>query len=186
MLTSIRVSCRQQVYFTTESGDTSDDPLQLSGSMRLDSQGRPPWKPLTVTLITFFLPLGGTVLTIRNLERMGQLDRNGARWLTIAGASICALGMTTLITAAELNAHGQVSFDPNAATVLSVGLAAAAFAAQRRPYQKWRISHPVGAAENWMRGVGLSIVYTLLVAAIALPLQIAMLGALAALGQKVM
>ena len=53
----------------------------LKSRVPLLSSTPAPWSPLTLTVITLFLP-AGAIVAARNLVRLGQLRLNGQRGLT--------------------------------------------------------------------------------------------------------
>lgn len=129
------------------------------------SGGNPttPWSPLAVTLFALFIPTGGAVLTIRNLQRLNGLDARVARVQVYLVVAIFSLGLTVLCLLAQ---DGSTTFrqpNPDASLVLSVGTALASYLVQRSPYRSWRTSNARVRTASWWRALVTTVLYTLVI-----------------------
>lgn len=133
-------------------------------------EGRPPWSPLTVSAMAILFAGGGAILTIRNLERLGQIDRTSSRNLTYAAVGIFAVGLTILLVLAERSVHGTHPVDYTAIGVLSVGVAIVSYIVQWAPFRAWRASHSRQRAASWWVAIGTAFLYQLVVTVAATPI----------------
>jgi hypothetical protein len=131
---------------------------------------RPPWSLLSVTMIAFFLPVGGAIVTVLNLRRMNILDARQARQLVIAVVTLCALGLAVLLAAADRRTGAVPQIDSTAESVLSVGVALSSYLAQRGPYLQWRGTDGPRPTSPWLRAAGTALLFTLLTAVIMFPM----------------
>ena len=131
---------------------------------------RPPWTPVSVAIISFFLPAGGAVVTIRNLHRLRELDPRATRDLSVAVVLIFALGLTALISFARRSATGAPSLDTSASGTLQFGVALVSFLCQRAPFRTWRLSNGGTRTSSWTGAVGQAALYTLITVLATLPL----------------
>jgi hypothetical protein len=138
-----------------------------------DPDVRPPWSPLSVSLITLLLPAGGAILTIRNLYRMQQMDGATAKRLTVVAYVIFAIGLTALLLSAKKASGGLLQPDTDASTVLSCGVALASYVVQRLPFRLWKLTHERTRTSPWLGAAGRAALYTLITFAAVLPLCIA-------------
>jgi hypothetical protein len=123
-----------------------------------------PWSPLGVSFITLFLPAGGAVLTIRNLERLNQVDATAARKLIAASVVVVALGYAALIfTAGHHNSAGVPQPDQNALGFLCAGLAFGSYLAQRVPFRTWRVRNADLRSGPWLPAIWIALLYQLAV-----------------------
>src|SRR5690348_1230683 len=101
---------------------------------------RPPWSPLSITLISLLLPAGGAILTIRNMQRLNAIDSKGARELTFAAIGVFAVGIAVLfIVARRATAASGATGDTGA--FLGFGTAMASYIVQQRPFHAWRTAN---------------------------------------------
>ncbi len=147
--------------------------LAPNGTTASAREARPPWSPLSVAIIAFLLPAGGAMLTIRNLQRLGQLDQRAARELIAVVLLVCAVGYALLISYATKNANGFLQPDAGASAVLPFGFGLACFSAQRRPFRQWRSVNPSTRTSSWTGGIGVALVYMLLTLVVVLPIYAA-------------
>jgi hypothetical protein len=141
-----------------------------------DREMRPPWSPVAISIISFLFPAGGAVLTIQNLRRLRQLDAPTARQMTYAIVGIFALGFGLLLLLAGGGTKGKLgvnSIDPNAATALSIGIAAASYVVQRLPFRSWRTSNAQTRTSPWLGALGMAVLYEIVVAFCAVPVLVA-------------
>lgn len=131
-----------------------------------------PWSPLTVALISFLLPAGGAVLTIRNMARLQQIDRTTVTELTVVTMAVFAIGFTALLVAGQPDPTKPASLDANVSAVLSFGTAVASYAVQRPAFVVWRRSHVRIRTGPWFRALGMALIYTLLILLAVLPLRL--------------
>ena len=153
--------------------------------MQRQAESRPPWSPLSVTVISLILPTGGAILTVLNLQRLRQIDRRDARRMTIALVALFALALTSLILLAGFGSDGRPRIDPTAVEVLSLGVAFASYAVQRRPFRAWRLSNLRARTSPWLAALGVAAVYHLVTVAAWLPL-FALIEGLLYLGRLVL
>jgi hypothetical protein len=113
------------------------------------------------------------MLTIRNLQRLGQLDQRGARELIAVVLVVCAVGYAVLISYTTRSANGLLQPDAGAEVVLQFGFGLACFSAQRRPFGQWRSSHPSTRTSSWLAGIGVALVYMLVTLIVVLPIYAA-------------
>lgn len=132
---------------------------------------RPPWSPVSVTLMTFLLPAGGAVLTILNLRRLGEVPEPHSRRLVSAAVGLFALGYCTLIALAQTGARTD-RLDSNAVVVLSVGVALASFLAQRSAYRTWSTSHSRSRTGSWRGAFGVAVIYQLVTVLVSVPVYL--------------
>jgi hypothetical protein len=116
------------------------------------------------------LPAGGAILTVRNLERLGELTAKTARRLLILLVLVFAVGLAILVYVAQKDKTGHFVIDSQALLVISVGVAVACYLAQGAAYRTWRTAHPTEQAGSVLEAVALTLIYYLLTAAAAAPL----------------
>lgn len=100
------------------------------------------------------------MLAIRNMARLGHIDADRARELTVATISVFALGFTVLLIAAQPAPGRSGQFDSNVTALLSLGTAAVAYIAQRPPFVIWRRSHLHDRTSSFVTGLVLALTYT--------------------------
>ena len=140
-----------------------------------DVDSRPPWSPISVSIISFVLPAGGAILTIANLHRLKVLDAQSAQRTTAIAYIVLALGYTGLLLSASHKGSTGIfaTSDAGGSTVLSVGVAIVSFLVQRDPFRAWRKSHEQVRTSPWLGGVGRALIYTVIAFAIAFPFVLA-------------
>jgi hypothetical protein len=129
-----------------------------------------PWNPLSVTIITFFLPPGGAVLTILNLSRMSALERPRTRELSVAVIIVFALGFSALLALSQHGSKEAPRLDSVAGAVIQLGCAVAALIAQRTPFRDWRSSHAGVRTDAWLPAAALAVAYSFVTAIAAAPM----------------
>lgn len=129
-----------------------------------------PWKPLTVSILAFALPAGGAMLTVRNLERLQELNQQAARRLLFLIVAVFAVGLAILFLAAQKNKSGQLVIDSNALFILSMGGAIASYLSQRPAFRVWQSAHPAERAGSLLEAIVLAIIYSVISAVVAVPL----------------
>lgn len=136
--------------------------MQRHNPVQRQSEPRPPWSPLSVALIALLLPPGGAVLTMRNLQRLGDIDDQSARWLTVAIVTVFALGYAALIViaTAQSTRTSAEQIDAGALTVLQFGVALASYVVQRLPYRQWRSAHLRTANGSLLSGLLVVAIYS--------------------------
>lgn len=145
---------------------------------RGNTRNQQPWSPLTISLLALVFPAGAAVLTIRNLQRLLDLDPKDVRKLTIAVIAVFSIGLATLFLAAHKDSKGIPNLDPNAQTVLSAGVAIVSYAVQRTPFRNWRARHSTTRANSWLAAIGVALLYQVVAVGLAVPLFLAVyLGA---------
>ncbi|GAC1443017.1 MAG: hypothetical protein NVSMB52_00880 [Chloroflexota bacterium] len=125
----------------------------------LKSDDRPPWSPLSVSLITFLLPAGGAILTVRNLHRLKQINEADSRRLMAAVTGVCILGYVLMFSFVPHGTKFLQQPDSNAAAFLSCGIALASYAVQRLPFRSWRSENLRARTSAWLPGIGLAAMY---------------------------
>jgi hypothetical protein len=132
----------------------------------------PPWSPLSVTLLTLFLPAGGIVLTIHNMYRLKVLDRAQA-WRMAAGA-ICvfAVGLGIILGLAPVDKSGIAQPTQGAELIFSLPSALLAFLAHRGPFRGWRNDHRVDPTASWLQAVGWALAYTTCTVVLVVPIAL--------------
>ncbi|GAC1402879.1 MAG: hypothetical protein NVSMB52_16830 [Chloroflexota bacterium] len=125
----------------------------------LRSDDRPPWSPLSVSLIAFLLPAGGAILTIRNLHRLKQINDIDARRLIVTVSGVCIIGYVLMFSFVPHGAKFLQQPDSNAAALLSCGIALASYAVQRLPFRSWRSENARTKTSAWLPGIGLAALY---------------------------
>jgi hypothetical protein len=125
-------------------------------------EARPPWSILSVTLIAFLLPpgVGGAILTVLNLRRMGQVDDTLTRRLVIALIAVFVVGFAALVALGKPGPQGIRSPDPTSYTLLQVGVAFACFSVQREAFRGWRVAHETAVTSPWASAIIVALVYT--------------------------
>jgi hypothetical protein len=136
---------------------------------------RPPWQPLSVSLTALLFPAGAAVLTVRNLERLGHIDSATARQLSLAVIGISAVGLTLLLYFASRGTSGSPHIDSGVAYVLTIGIGAASYAAQRLPFRTWRTGHARSPLGHWLSALGMSGMYELVTILAAIPCLVGMI-----------
>lgn len=134
------------------------------------SRVRGPWRPLTVSMLAFFLPAGGAILTIRNLERLEEITPKAARKLLLLTGVVFAFGLAFLVLVAQKDKSGHLVPDSGAYLILSVGVAMVSYLAQRPAFRAWQSTHSGQRNGSLLEAIGLTIFYYLLTAACAAPL----------------
>jgi hypothetical protein len=130
---------------------------------------RPPWSPLSVTIITLLLPVGGIMLTIWNMQRMSVLDRPQALRMTIGAIAICAAGLGIIFGVAPHASNGIPQVDGNVSSILSLAAAFLCYVAQRQTFQAWRASNARLRTSSWLQAVGMALLYTLVTGVLSAP-----------------
>lgn len=148
-----------------------------------ESADRPPWSPILVTALAFLLPPGGAILTVWNLHRLGELDRPTAVRALIALVAVLSVGFVVLAIASLRAGGAGGGIDANASTIISVGIAAASYLAQRRPYRTWRASHARTRTSSLLAGIGYAVLATV---AWLIPVSIVLAIAQAVSGGKLL
>lgn len=145
--------------------------MSTQPSTRPETELRPPWSALSVSLISLILPAGGAILTIANLYRLRELDATTARRLTIAAYLVLALGYTGLLLSTSYKASGGLlqTADAGGGTVLSFGVSIASYVVQRRAFRQWKQSHQRARTSSWVGAVGRAAVYTLITFIVVVP-----------------
>lgn len=136
-----------------------------------------PWSPFTVSVITLLLPAGGAVLTVWNLRRLDQLDRESALRLGGAVLLVFALGTTALLVISGTRTQPNPQIGADASTVISIGVAVASYVVLRAPFRTWR-SRARARPDSWLRAVGYAFVFTVLWALGVVPLYLLTVAAL--------
>jgi hypothetical protein len=159
-------------------GENRPDPepgsAKAPGAPRFAS-AQPPWSPLSVSVISLLLPAGGAIVTVRNLQRLGQLDASHTRKLTIAVAAVFALGYAGLAAVSVPRANGTVQTDAGVSYIMGIGTAVASYVVQSSSYRAWRVAHPTIRTDSVVRGIGVAVIYylvTLVAAAVLAPLYL--------------
>jgi len=132
----------------------------------------PPWSILVVTLITFFLPAGGAILTVRNLARLGILGTSEAKsssWVLVA---VFGLGMGILLSLSPVGSDGIPRLDPNMTSAVYLVITAAAYIVQRRPYIAWRLQNRRQRLASWAKGFGIALVFQIFAVVAAIPIYL--------------
>ena len=129
-----------------------------------------PWSPMMVSLIALFLPAGGAVLTVLNLQRLKEIDTATARLLAGVAVAVFIVGLASLFAGARRGASGGPQIDSTAATLLSFGVAVASYGVQRLPFRHWRVANTSSRTSSWLSGIGIAAVYQVVVVALAVPL----------------
>ena len=132
----------------------------------------PPWSILVVTLITFLLPAGGAILTIRNLARLGSLGLSEAKtssWILVA---VFGAGTGILLSLSPVDREGLPRPDPNMTSAVYLAITFAAYLVQRRPYMTWRIQNRQHRQEWWVKGFGIALVYQIFAVVAAVPIYV--------------
>jgi hypothetical protein len=127
-----------------------------------------------VAILAFFLPAGGAVAAIRDLERMGVLDAKQARDMIAATIAVFAIGTSALLVAAGLRSNTSTPINYDAGSVLSIGVALAAYWAVRGPYQRWRARSPGMRPGSWLSAAGTAVLYEMISLAALLPVALVM------------
>ncbi|MGI8967982.1 MAG: hypothetical protein ACR2GA_02610 [Chloroflexota bacterium] len=115
-----------------------------------------------MTFISFIFPAGGAILTLRNLQRLRQVDDSTARSLVWAAVGIFALGLTILLLLAPRDSSGLPQVDANAEVVIAAGTAVASYVVQRNPFRQWRTANARTRTSPWLHGFGLAVIYEIL------------------------
>ena len=131
---------------------------------------RPPWSPLSVTIITLLLPVGGVMLTILNMQRLSILDRPQTRRMTIGAVIICALGLGIMFGVAPKSANGLPQVDSNARSVLAVAAATICYLAQRQSFLNWRRQNDTSRTGSWLNALGMAVLFTVLTGTLSAPI----------------
>jgi hypothetical protein len=131
---------------------------------------RPPWSPLSVTIITLLLPVGGVMLTIWNMQRLNILDRPQARRMTIGAVIICAVGLGIMFGIAPKSTNGLPQVDSNARSVLAVTAATICYFAQRQSFLTWRRQNDTSRTSSWINAIGLAVLFTVLTGTLSAPI----------------
>jgi len=131
-----------------------------------------PWSPLAVTLITFFLPAGGAILTVRNLARLGSLRADEAKSAGWALVGIFGLGMGALLSLSPVASDGMPRLDPNLTSGLYLAITIAAYLAQRGAWISWRNRNPNSRGGPWLRAIGVALLYQVLAVIVAVPVYV--------------
>lgn len=109
------------------------------------------------------------MLTIRNLERLGQIDRPTSRELSYAAIGIFAIGLTVLLVLAQRSVRGTQQVDYSAIGLLSVGVAVVSYVTQRGPFRAWRGTDSRRRPSSWWAALGTAVLYQLVVTLVAMP-----------------
>ena len=133
---------------------------------RFGTEIRPPWSPLSVTLITLVLPAGGAVVTVLNLRRLRQLDAKRTRQLTIVLLLVFAVGLTVLALLARHGANSTPNLDSSTVTLLSLGVGGASYVAQRPAFRAWRATNGRQATSSWLGAAGMAFLFQLATGAV--------------------
>ncbi len=134
---------------------------------------RAPWSPISVCLSALLFPAfpaGAAILTIRNLERLGQLERPIARQLIVVTVAVFALGFGLLVAFSHKSSAGVPTVDPGVAYILSIGVCIASYLVQRLPFRAWRAANSRTRPSSWLAAIGMSAVYELIVLLITIPI----------------
>ena len=132
-----------------------------------------------MALIALLLPPGGAALTVRNLQRLGDIDETSARWLTVAVTAVFALGYAALIVITVGQSQGKsVQSADASATVLDFGVGLASYIVQRLPYRHWRGTHHRAPTGSLVSALAVVAIYGLVSYAGAIILSLAVMGAL--------
>lgn len=121
-----------------------------------------PWSPVGVCIIAFILPPGGAVLTIWNLQRLGQLNATTARQLMLVVMSLFALGYALLLSLTPVKSGSVPQFDASAARLINFGTAIASYLVQRPRFIEWRVSHKRDRSGSVASAVGIAVVYSVI------------------------
>lgn len=159
--------CRNRYPIADTDNGTSIGESQVKQHV-FRSQSTRPWSPLSVSLITFFLPAGGAVLTIQNLARLQTVNPLQARRQTIEIVILYALGFAIILSLAPIQAGGTPRLDAGTYSVIQFGFAAAAYAVQRGPFRAWKVKQTSGTSA-WTSGVLTALIYQLLAIFITVP-----------------
>jgi hypothetical protein len=144
---------------------------------RILSNSGTPWSPLSVSVITLLLPAGGTILTIRNLQRMQMIDSEKARELIIASIGVFAVGIVILLLLAPAGTSGPTT-NGDTTAVLGGGMALVSYLVQRTAFRAWRLEHRTTRTGSWLAAVGTAALFSLVTLAAAVPVMlVAMLTA---------
>lgn len=153
------------------------DPPGVNGvsknmATRAPLETRPPWSPLSVTLITFLLPAGGAILTVWNLHRLSEFDRRYATRLTMSVIVLFVIGISALYLTATPVSQGMPTLNATGLGVLSFGVAFASYIVQRAAFQKWRTAHQRDRTSSWLPAAGLALAYTIIISLGVLPVYL--------------
>jgi hypothetical protein len=143
---------------------------------------RPPWSPLSVFIITFIMPAGGAVLTIRNLQRLRLVDARQAREWIIATVVVLALGYTGLLLATKPGPKDTLPRLDSVSALISCGLATASYLVLRSPYRAWRSQHAGARTSSPIPALGIALLYTVITVVAVVPVWIVAASVLHALG----
>lgn len=115
-----------------------------------------------MTLVAFLLPpgVGGAILTVLNLRRMGEIDDTLTRRLVIALVGVFVLGFGALVALGKPGPQGIRTPDPTSYTLLQVGVAFACYSVQREAFRQWRSSNEKSMTSPWVSAIIVALVYT--------------------------
>lgn len=135
--------------------------MQKQGTTSSSVAPKQPWSVITVSVISFLLPPGGALLTVRNLARLRESERRRVGELTAAVFALYAFGFTVLLLLVAPNGGQPAPLAPGVSLVLSFGTALASYAVLQRPYLEWRNAHRTARLSSWVSALGSAILYTL-------------------------
>lgn len=130
---------------------------------------RSPWSPLSVTIITIFLPVGGIILTVRNMQRLGVLDQTQAWRMSVSAILISAVGLGIIFGLAPKNSNGFPMVDNSSSYALSIAAAFVCYLAQREPFKEWRLRNADARSGPWLRAIAVGLLYTVLAGLLSAP-----------------
>lgn len=121
-----------------------------------------PWSPTGVSIIAFFLPPGGSVLTVWNLQRLGQFDNISARQQILVVMAVFALGFTVLLSVVPIKGGSVPQFDTSAVRLVNFGTAIASYLVQRPRFLSWKNAHKRVRSGSVLSAIGIAVLYTVL------------------------
>lgn len=124
-----------------------------------------------MSFIALFLPAGGAVLTIRNLQRLQTIDARRARELIVASVGVFAVGIVILLLLDPSSARAR-GFNGDTTGVLGGGMALISYGAQRRAYRVWRQRHGTVKAGSWLAAIATAAGYSLITMGAAVPVML--------------
>jgi hypothetical protein len=136
-----------------------------SPSVRSSAPDERPWSPLALALIALFLPEGAIVTSVRNLERLGVIHHDAARFYSWATAVLLA---SLIVLIWSLNPTAFERAPAQAVAPITIAAPIVSFSLQFPAFIRWRRAHPDLQSRSWMSAVLPSLIMTVVVVLLAL------------------